>query len=218
MNFENERRRMVERQLVKRGIRDPDVLAAMARVPREAFVPRESHAFSYADGPLPIGFGQTISQPYIVALMTEALGLDPSHRVLEVGTGCGYQTAILAELAREVYSLERVPELASRAAEALAGLGYANVFAQEGDGFVGWPEAAPFDRIILTCAPTVVPQALVGQLDDGGCLVAPVGGEGDVQRLSRFRKAPAGLEEELLAPVRFVPMVAGRTPPGGRPD
>jgi protein-L-isoaspartate(D-aspartate) O-methyltransferase len=158
-----------------RGIRDERVIEAMARVPREAFVPPEAQGVAYADAPLAIGFGQTISQPYIVAWMTETLDVGPDARVLEIGTGSGYQTAILAEMGAEVWSLEVVPELAERSAETLAALGYDHVHLRAASGYAGWPDAAPFDRIILTAAPPDVPPALVDQLADVGRLVAPVG-------------------------------------------
>lgn len=158
-----------------RGIRDERVIAAMTRVPREAFVLPDARAAAYADSPLTIGFGQTISQPYIVAWMTEALGVEPGARVLEVGTGSGYQTAVLAEIGAEVWSLEIVPELADRAARTLAALGYDRVHLRTASGYAGWPEAAPFDRIMLTAAPSDVPPALIDELADGGRLVAPVG-------------------------------------------
>jgi protein-L-isoaspartate(D-aspartate) O-methyltransferase len=158
-----------------RGIRDERVIAAMARVPRESFVLPEAREAAYADSPLAIGFGQTISQPYIVAWMTEMLNVGPDMRVLEVGTGSGYQTAVLAEMGAEVWSLEVVPELAARSARTLAALGYDRVHLRTASGYDGWPEAAPFDRIILTAAPLDVPPALLDQLADGGRLVAPVG-------------------------------------------
>src|SRR6266700_6439648 len=174
-NFGTERQRMVQQQLMTRGINDARVLAAMAKVPREEFIPADSRAASYEDGPLPIGHGQTISQPYIVAFMTEQLRLSPTDRVLEVGTGSGYQAAILAELAGEVYTIEIVAPLAQSAGAALQRLGYKNVHVKVGDGNKGWPEYAPFDAIIVTCAPDKVPQLLTDQLKESGRMIIPVG-------------------------------------------
>ena len=204
---------MVADQIRARGVRDPRVLAAMARVPREQFVPAELRHEAYADRPLPIGRGQTISQPYIVAYMTEALKLEPAHRVLEVGTGCGYQTAVLAEIAREVYSIEVIDELAARARGTLDALGYKNVEVRAGDGHDGWPEHAPFDRILVAAAPPEIPPALIQQLVEGGILVIPVGvGEQELRVLQKH-----GDRIELLAtlPVRFVPMVKPGDARGG---
>ena len=174
--FHAARADMVERQLVRRGIRDSRVLAAMRRVPRHCFVPESLHAEAYADYPLPIGEGQTISQPYIVARMTELLALTGRERVLEIGTGSGYQAAVLAELADEVYSIESLPAIAGRAALVLHALGHARVHVRTGDGTLGWPEAAPFDRIVVTAAAPAVPPPLLEQLGEGGRLVIPVGG------------------------------------------
>jgi protein-L-isoaspartate(D-aspartate) O-methyltransferase len=197
---------MIARQLRARGIQDERVLAAMTRVPREGFVAVGSVKEAYGDHPLPIGWSQTISQPYVVAFMTEALVLRSSDRVLEIGTGSGYQTAVLAELAERVFSIEIVPELAQRAEQALRSLGYANVETRTGDGFGGWPEAAPFDAILLTAAPGRLPAPLLGQLAVGGRLVAPVGRD-DHQELVRLVRLPDGsFGEEQLLPVRFVPM------------
>src|SRR6266487_4897393 len=167
-DFAAERQRMVQEQLVPRGIKDKRVLAAMAKVPREEFVPLESRAASYEDGPLPIGYDQTISQPYIVAFMTEQLRPKTSDRVLEIGSGSGYQAAILAELVADVYTIEIVEPLAKSAEGTLQRLGYKNVHVRVGDGYKGWLEHAPFDAIIVTCAPEKVPQPLVDQLKDGG--------------------------------------------------
>src|SRR5438046_809447 len=180
-DFAAERQRMVQRQLMTRGINDARVLAAMAKVPREEFVAPESRVASYEDGPLPIGYGQTISQPYIVAFMTEQLRPKPSDRVLEVGTGSGYQAAILAELVSDVYSIEIVEPLAKNAEAALQRLGYKNVHVKAGDGYKGWPAAGPFDAIIVTCAPDKVPQPLVAQLKEHGRMVIPVGDPFDQQ-------------------------------------
>jgi protein-L-isoaspartate(D-aspartate) O-methyltransferase len=206
------RRAMVSRQIASRGIRDPRVLAAMERVPRHAFVPASECEAAYEDRPLPIGAGQTISQPYIVALMSEALCLGGTERVLEIGTGSGYQTAVLAALAGQVYSLEIVPELASRAALALRSLGAANVELRVGDGTTGWPEAAPFAGILVTAAPLQVPPVLLEQLASGGRLVLPVGPEDD-QQLVCIQRSASGYHRRTLAPVRFVPMTgAARNP------
>lgn len=199
--------RMVEQQLIpsSRGITDPAVLRAMATVPRHEFVPAAMKRHAYADQPLPIGYGQTISQPYVVAFMTEKLAPRETDRVLEIGTGSGYQAAILSGLVREVYSIEIVEPLAKRAASDLARLGYRNVSVRHGDGYQGWPEAAPFDAIIVTCAPDHVPQPLVDQLKEGGRMVIPVG-ERDDQNLFLLRKRGDRLEREAILPVRFVPM------------
>jgi len=204
-DFAAQRQRMVQQQLVTRGIKDERVLAAMAKVPREEFVPAESRAASYEDGPLPIGYGQTISQPYIVAFMTEQLRPRQSDHVLEIGTGSGYQAAILAELVKDVYSVEIVEPLAKNAEATLAGLGYKNIHVKVGDGYKGWPEAAPFDAIIVTCAPDKVPQLLVDQLRDGGRMVIPVG-ERFAQQLYLLEKKNGQLRESVTLPVRFVPM------------
>jgi len=196
--------RMVDQQLRPSDIRDPRVLAVMREVPRHRFVPSELAARAYDDTPLPIGYGQTISQPYIVAYMTQALELRPEHRVLEVGTGSGYQAAVLARIAKEVYTIEIVPELAARAAATLRELGYGNVHVREGDGYAGWPERAPFDRIMVTAAPDHVPQPLVDQLAMGGRLVIPVG---DVrQQMAILTKTKDGVVERRTIAVRFVPL------------
>jgi protein-L-isoaspartate(D-aspartate) O-methyltransferase len=196
---------MVERQIAARGVRDAKVLDAMRRVPRHRFVPVADRDASYEDRPLRIGAGQTISQPYIVALMTEACQLRAEDRVLEIGTGSGYQTAVLAEIAAEVYSIEIIPELAEGARVTLAALGCTRAQLRTGDGYRGWAEAAPFDAIIVTAAPDHVPPALVDELAPGGRLVIPVGPEED-QQLLRIVRTESGLERETLAPVRFVPM------------
>jgi protein-L-isoaspartate(D-aspartate) O-methyltransferase len=195
---------MVVEQIERRGVRDGRVLAAMRKVPRHLFVPSEEQGYAYADTPLPIGYRQTISQPYIVAFMTEALELKPQDRVLEIGTGSGYQTAVLAELVQEVYSIDIVAPLAQQAEERLRRLGYTNVRIRVGDGYRGWPEAAPFDAIMVTAAPDHVPQPLVDQLREGGRLVVPVGRW--EQDLVRLRRTPKGIHRETLLPVRFVPM------------
>jgi len=196
------------------GIRDRRVLAAVERVPREAFVPPELRHVAEADAPLPIGSGQTISQPYVVAYMTAALQLGGDERVLEVGTGSGYQTAVLAGLAREVFTVEILPELAAAARERLAALDCHNVRFRVGDGGLGWPEEAPFDRILVTAAAPAVPPALLDQLAPGGRLILPVGPPHGEQRLELHRREPDGrVEAELLAEVRFVPLrgAAGHT-------
>jgi protein-L-isoaspartate(D-aspartate) O-methyltransferase len=192
------------------GVRwNPRVLEVMREVPRHQFVPRASLDGAYRDAPHTIGLGQTISQPTIVAMMTQALELRGDERVLEIGTGSGYQAAVLAKLAKQVYSIELHAPLASDAKQRLAKLGFDNVHVRAGDGYAGWPEHAPFDRIILTAAPDELPTALVEQLAEGGVLVAPVGPEGQVQRLFRFRKVQGKLVREDLGGVLFVPMVKG---------
>ena len=199
------RTRMVAEQIRARGVRDARVLEAMIRVPREQFVPRSARSEAYDDHPLSIGHGQTISQPYIVGYMSEALQLGPAHRVLEIGTGCGYQTAVLAELAGEVFSVELLPALADRARETLAALGYTNVHIRAGDGYEGWPEHAPYDRILAAAAPEAVPPALTAQLVDGGILVIPIGTAD--QELRVLQKRGLALETLATLPVRFVPMI-----------
>ena len=201
-----QRQRMVEQQLKPRGIKDERVLAAMAKVPREEFIPADARPSAYEDGPLPIGYDQTISQPYIVAFMTEQLRPKPSDRVLEIGSGSGYQAAILGELVAEVYTIEIVEPLAKTAEATLQRLGYNNVHIKVGDGYKGWPEAAPFDAIIVTCAPEKVPQPLVDQLKDGGRMVIPVG-ERFAQQLYLLEKKNGQLKESITLPVRFVPML-----------
>jgi protein-L-isoaspartate(D-aspartate) O-methyltransferase len=202
------RQGMVKEQLAARGIKDPHVLAAMARVPRELFVPPDQVPFAYEDRALPIGRGQTISPPYMVALMTELLAPGKRDRVLEVGTGSGYQAAVLGRLAGKVYSLEIVPELARTAALVLRTNGFRNVQVREGDGCRGWAAYAPYDRILLTAAPPEIPAELLAQLRPGGRLVAPVGEE--TQRLVVVDKSLDGrTQTRSLVPVRFVPMVRG---------
>jgi len=204
------RKRMVAEQLAAPGrdITNQRVLAVMGEVPRHEFVPERLRRQAYEDYPLPIGHGQTISQPYIVAFMTECLQPKPGQRVLEVGTGSGYQAAVLAGLGMEVYTIEIIPELAARAAADLKRLGYTNVLTRTGDGYKGWPEAAPFDAIIVTCAPERVPQALQNQLKDGGRMIIPVGPSWN-QQLILLRKRGKELEQRAVLPVRFVPMTSG---------
>ena len=203
-DFEAARARMVREQLERRGIRDARVLEAMERVPRHELVPAELREHAYEDRPLPIGEGQTISQPYIVAAMSEAAALRGGEKVLEVGTGSGYQAAVLAELGAQVYTIELEPTLAERARADLERLGY-RVQARTGDGYAGWPEAAPFDAIVVTAAPDHVPQPLLEQLAPGGRLVIPVGGQG-AQELLRLTRSADGVVREELLPVRFVPL------------
>jgi protein-L-isoaspartate(D-aspartate) O-methyltransferase len=203
-DFEKLRRQMVESQIRARDIKDNSVLEAMRRVPRHRFVPPEIAARAYEDNPLPIGHAQTISQPYIVAYMTEAAEVSKGDKVLEIGTGSGYQAAILGELAREVYSIEIIPELAERARQTLDTLGYRNIHVRAGNGYLGWPERAPFDAIVVTAAPDEVPQALIEQLAVGGRMVVPVG-RGD-QDMMIITKTKDGVVQRKTIPVRFVPM------------
>jgi protein-L-isoaspartate(D-aspartate) O-methyltransferase len=196
---------MVEQQLKARGIKDQRVLAAMAKVPREEFVPTDERIDAYEDGPLPIDYGQTISQPYIVAFMTEQLRPKPTDRVLEIGSGSGYQAAILAELVTDVYTIEIIEPLAKSAEATMQRLGYKNVHIKVGDGYQGWPEEAPFDAVIVTCAPENVPQPLIDQLQNGGRMVIPVG-ERFAQQLYLLEKKNGRLKESATLPVRFVPM------------
>jgi protein-L-isoaspartate(D-aspartate) O-methyltransferase len=208
-DFTAQRQRMIDQQLKPRGIKDERVLSAMGKVPREEFVPVEGRVDAYQDGPLPIGYNQTISQPYIVAFMTEQLRPKPSDRVLEIGSGSGYQAAILAELVSDVYTIEIVEPLAKSADAALQRLGYKNVHIKVGDGYKGWPEKAPFDAVIVTCAPEKVPQPLVDQLKNGGRMVIPVG-ERFAQQLYLFEKQNGQLKESATLPVRFVPMLRSK--------
>src|SRR2546423_6192721 len=203
--FAAERQKMVQEQLKPRSINDERVLAALAKVPREAFVPENMRAQSYADSALPIGHDQTISQPFIVAYMTEQLRLQPTDRVLEIGTGSGYQAAVLAELAKDVYTIEIIEPLAKDASARLARLGHANAHVKAGDGFQGWPEVAPFDAIIVTCAPDKVPQPLKDQLKEGGRMIVPVGNGMD-QQLFLLEKRDGQVAERAILPVRFVQM------------
>ncbi len=204
------RRRMVNDQIAARDVKDPRVLEAMRKVPRHRFVPPALVSRAYDDSPLPIGYDQTISQPFIVAHMTEALGIQSSHKVLEIGTGSGYQAAVLGELARTVYTIEIVPELARGAAATLKALGYSNVRVRAGDGYAGWPEHAPFDRIMLTAAPEEIPKPLIDQLAPRGRLQAPLSEQGAVQWLTIVDKTPKGVTERRTLPVRFVPFTRSR--------
>jgi protein-L-isoaspartate(D-aspartate) O-methyltransferase len=207
-----ERRQMVDRQLRARDIEDARVLEAMLEVPRHLFVPEPQRANAYDDTPLPIGYAQTISQPYIVAYMTQALEVEPTHKVLEIGTGSGYQAAILGRLASEVYSIEIVEPLADRARETLTALGFTNVHVRAGNGYLGWPEQAPFDRVMVTAAPDEVPPALIEQLKIGGLMAIPVGTVLQGQELRILRKTERGLETLRTLPVRFVPMTGNPEP------
>jgi protein-L-isoaspartate(D-aspartate) O-methyltransferase len=195
---------MVSEQIKRRGVKDRKVLAAMRKVKRHLFVPAKQRRHAYADRPLPIGYRQTISQPYIVAFMTEALKLKGQEKVLEVGTGSGYQAAVLAEVAARVYTIEIIGPLARRAKTLLTTLGYKNIKFKAGDGYGGWPDAAPFDAIMITAAPPKVPRPLLKQLKVGGHLVMPVGD--DNQRLIRITRTATGYKKQHLLWVRFVPM------------
>jgi len=203
--FSEQRTKMVEQQLRARGVREERVLAAMAKVPREEFLPESLRNQAYTDGAMPIGHDQTISQPFIVAFMTEQLRPQPTDRVLEIGTGTGYQTAVLSELVKDVYTIEILDPLAKEASARLARLGYSNAHVKVGDGFQGWPEVAPFDAIIVTCAPTKVPPPLTQQLKDGGRMIIPVGAGLD-QQLHLLEKKDGQLAERAILPVRFVQM------------
>jgi protein-L-isoaspartate(D-aspartate) O-methyltransferase len=196
---------MVDAQLRARDIRDPRVLDAMREVPRHQFVPESERADAYGDFPLPIGYAQTISQPYIVGFMTQALQVGSEHKVLEIGTGSGYQAAILGRLAREVYTIEIVEPLAGRSRALLQQLGFKNVHVRTGNGYLGWPEQAPFDRIMVTAAPPEVPAALIAQLKIGGRMAIPVGTTS--QQLRILRRTDEGMDTIDTLPVRFVPMV-----------
>jgi len=218
------RKQMIEEQVVKRGVRNPQVLRALEKVERPLFVPDSLREEAYTDGPLPIGYGQTISQPYIVAFMTEALKVDSGDKVLEVGTGSGYQAAILAEIVKEVYTIEILGPLAESAQERLKRLGYQNIFVKHGDGYKGWSEharlpsqvatggQAPFDAIIVTAAPNEIPEELLKQLKAGGRMVIPIGSF--YQELYRITKTEKGILEEKLLPVRFVPMIKDKEDKG----
>ncbi|MFH1414038.1 MAG: protein-L-isoaspartate(D-aspartate) O-methyltransferase [Candidatus Omnitrophota bacterium] len=207
VDHKRQRERMVGEQIEARGVKDKRVVEVMRSIERDKFVPFKIRHLAYEDGPLPIGSGQTISQPYIVALMTELLELKGNEKVLEIGTGSGYQAAILSELAKEVYTIEILPELASRAEALLRDLGYKNICVKQGDGYLGWPDFAPFDAIIVTAAPPEIPQALVEQLVEGGRMVVPVGTL--FQELKLLIKSQGKLIEKNILPVRFVPMIKG---------
>lgn len=204
--YTSAREQMVEWQIQGRGLQDPDVLDAMRAVPRHEFVPEDYLNQAYADHPLPIGYGQTISQPYIVALMTKQLELQTGERVLEVGTGSGYQAAVLAEMDVEVYSIEIIPELANQARQRLQRLGYTEVEVKNGDGYYGWEDHAPYDAIIVTAAPDHLPQPLVNQLKEGGRLVIPIGPIGAVQTLWLYEKVEGEIQAKNLGAVQFVPL------------
>ena len=206
--YDLQRTQMVRDQIAARGIKNPAVLKAMRETPREQFMPPGVRSFAYKDQPVPIGYGQTMSQPYIVAFMTEALDMTKAHRVLEIGTGSGYQAAILSSLAKEVYTIEIVEELAQSASAVLNRLGYHNVVVRHGDGYGGWPDKAPFDRIVLTAAPPELPTALIDQLKPGGKLLAPVGDQSAAQELTLVEKTADGkITSRAVLPVRFVPMI-----------
>jgi len=196
---------MIEEQIINRHIHDQRVIAAMEKVPRKLFVPEALQELAYQDSPLPIGYGQTISQPFIVAFMLSAAQLMPQERVLEIGTGSGYEAAILSLLCREVYTIEILEPLGEDAQKKLKDLGYTNVQVKIGNGYEGWPEAAPFDAIIVTAAPEAVPHTLIEQLSEGGRLIVPVGTRS--QALERITRTSQGLTQERLLPVKFVPMV-----------
>ena len=207
-SFTSQREALAD-SLGQRGIRDKRVLDAIRSVPRHAFVPQTQHPWAYSDTPLPIGLGQTISQPFVVAVMTELLDVRGHHRVLEIGTGSGYQAAILSGLVKEVFTIELEPELARSGAERLRLLGYSNVIVKQGDGYRGWPEQSPFDRVIVTAAPPEVPQSLIDQLKPGGRLVAPVGrGEQWLQVIDKGHDGK--IKRQSVLPVRFVPMRRGK--------
>src|SRR5215213_6814753 len=213
MDFELARESMVESQIVGRGIRDERVLAALRAVPRHEFLPETSRPNAYDDRAVPIPHGQTISQPFIVGLMTEQLQPKPTDRIFEVGTGSGYQAAVLSQLVAELYSMEIVEQLAERAAADLARLGYHNVHVRHGDGYRGWAEAAPFDAIIVTCAPDHIPEALQEQLKEGGRMIIPVGNRG-AQTLYLLEKRLGRVERHSILPVSFVPMTGEAEAPG----
>jgi protein-L-isoaspartate(D-aspartate) O-methyltransferase len=202
---------MVRQQIAARGVSDKQVLAAMRKVERHLFVPSEVVSRAYGDHPLPIGYGQTISQPYVVAFMTTAIMLEQPRKVLEIGTGSGYQAAILGELCDSVFSIEIVPELGKRAATLLAGMGYKNIRVKVGDGYKGWAEHAPYQAIIVTCAPSEVPAPLIEQLAEGGIMIIPVGEE--YQELVLLEKKKGKVSRKSVLPVQFVPMVNPRNVP-----
>ena len=204
-SYQDVREQMVRREIVGRGVRDPRVCNAMREVPRHLFVPADMRKYAYTDAAIPIGYGQTITSPFVVAYMTEQLEPQPEDKVLEIGTGSGYQASVLSRLVADVYTIEIVDPLGRRAAATMQRLGYSNVHARVGDGYQGWPEHAPFDKIIVTCSPEKVPPALVGQLKEGGRLVVPLG-ERFQQSLFLFRKVNGQLQKEKLESTFFVPM------------
>lgn len=206
MNWKEQRKEMLEKQIIDRGIKSKEVLEAMMEVPRHEFVPIEYRKFSYDDSPLPIGHDQTISQPYIVAYMTEQLDLDKNEKVLEVGTGSGYQAAVLALICDTVHTIEIIRPLGEKAKRTLASLGYDNVKVRIGDGYKGWPSEAPFDAIIVTCAPTDIPQPLKEQLSEGGRMIIPAGNKW-TQVLYLLEKKNGRIIEKAVLPVQFVPMI-----------
>ena len=199
--------KMVNEQIIARGVKSSDVLAALRNVPRHLFVPERLQGSAYDDSPLPIGSGQTISQPYIVAFMTERLDLSPGMRILEIGTGSGYQAAILAYIGCEVYTIELIESLAAEAKKTFATLKYDSIKTRHGNGYSGWPEEAPFDAVIVTAAPDRIPDALTEQLKDGGKMIIPIGNANSVQSLDIIIKKDGRIVQESLLPVRFVPMV-----------
>ena len=217
--FQLLRQRMIIEQLIAPGrdIKNPRVIEAMRSVPRHEFVPSEHRTAAYEDHPLPIGYGQTISQPYIVAFMTEILKPQPKERILEIGTGSGYRAAVMSKLVAEVYSIEIVEPLAQRARSDLERLGYKNVKVKAGDGYLGWPEHAPFDAIIVTCAPNHIPRPLIDQLKDGGRMIIPVGGMFH-QELHLLIKQGDKVKEKSVLPVRFVPMTGKRASSRGKAE
>ncbi|MFT5749795.1 MAG: protein-L-isoaspartate(D-aspartate) O-methyltransferase [Ancylomarina sp.] len=206
MNFKELRYQMVKEQVAARGIKEKPVIKAMRKVERHLFVPNQFRHLAYSDSPLPIGFGQTISQPYIVGVMTQLLDINSKSKVLEIGTGSGYQAAILGEICKEVYSIEIVEGLALKAKSTIESLNYDNLFLKWGDGYIGWKEHAPYDAIIVTCSPRKIPQALIDQLDEDGSLVIPIG-EKNIKSLVLLKKIDGELVRTDVVPVRFVPMI-----------
>lgn len=213
VEYRDLRESMVRRQIIARGVSDQAVLAAMRKVPRHEFVPENLRPSAYDDRPLPIGEGQTISQPYIVALMTQVLDLAPDDKVLEIGTGSGYQAAILAEVVDQVYTIEILEGLGRRAEETLRRLGYSRVGVKIGDGYLGWEEHAPYDAVIVTCAPEHIPQPLVDQLAEGGRMIIPVGPQGYTQTLTLVEKKGGEVRQTAIIPVLFVPMTGEHSTP-----
>ncbi len=209
-NFRAKREEMVRSQIVTRGISSSRVIDAMQKVPRHRFVPNDYLLFAYSDQPLPIGEGQTISQPYVVAYMTESLDIQPGDKVLEIGTGSGYQAAVLAEMKAEVYSIELIGSLSENAGKILMELGYPEVHLKTGDGYQGWPEFAPFDAIIVTCSPGKIPPPLQQQLAEGGKMIIPVGELNSIQYLYLLEKVKGKIIQKNVMPVRFVPMLDGK--------